>query len=120
MSPVIAKRAEALTEDAFKKEKLCPSFPWAKMAAYLLERWGGRMDGMGVPGYESQMAAAMSQRNATCGATGRTGRDTGHLNCAAAAHERPGLHWQSKKSLAYAPSDSRNTHWCDLQDAGDG
>jgi len=33
MSPVIAKRAEALTEGAFKKEKLCPSFPWAEMAA---------------------------------------------------------------------------------------
>ena len=33
MSPVIAKRAEALTEGAFKKENLCPSFPWAEMAA---------------------------------------------------------------------------------------
>ncbi|XEG73321.1 antiterminator Q family protein [Pseudomonas sp. abacavir_1] len=31
---------------------------------YLLEQWGHwRMDGMGVPGYVSQMAAVMSQRN---------------------------------------------------------
>lgn len=31
---------------------------------YLLEQWGWwRMDGMGVPGYVSQMAAVMSQRN---------------------------------------------------------
>ncbi|WP_231421678.1 YdaS family helix-turn-helix protein [Pseudomonas sp. Leaf59] len=33
MSPVVAKRAEALTGGAFKKESLCPSFPWAEMAA---------------------------------------------------------------------------------------
>ncbi len=33
MSPVIAKRAEALTGGMFKKESLCPSFPWAEMAA---------------------------------------------------------------------------------------
>lgn len=31
---------------------------------YLLEQWGWwRMDGMGVPGYVSQMAAVMSQAN---------------------------------------------------------
>ncbi|PMY37341.1 antitermination protein Q [Pseudomonas sp. GW456-L14] len=31
---------------------------------YLLEQWGWwRMDGMGVPGYVSQLAAVMSQRN---------------------------------------------------------
>ncbi|MEA5670450.1 antiterminator Q family protein [Pseudomonas sp. MH2] len=31
---------------------------------YLLEQWGWwRMDGMGVPGYVSQMAAVMSLRN---------------------------------------------------------
>ncbi|WP_311969324.1 YdaS family helix-turn-helix protein [Pseudomonas baltica] len=33
MSPVVAKRAEALTAGAFKKEILCPTFPWAEMAA---------------------------------------------------------------------------------------
>ncbi|NBB11794.1 hypothetical protein GVN17_19525 [Pseudomonas sp. SLFW] len=33
MSPIVAKRAEALTEGEFKKETLCPSFPWAEMAA---------------------------------------------------------------------------------------
>ena len=33
MSPVVAKRAEAVTGGAFKKESLCPSFPWAEMAA---------------------------------------------------------------------------------------
>jgi DNA-binding transcriptional regulator YdaS (Cro superfamily) len=33
MSPVVAKRAKALTGGAFKKESLCPSFPWAEMAA---------------------------------------------------------------------------------------
>ncbi|MFK0086392.1 antiterminator Q family protein [Pseudomonas sp. NPDC090755] len=33
---------------------------------YLLEQWGWwRMDGMGVPGYVSQMAAVMSQCNPT-------------------------------------------------------
>ena len=33
MSPIVAKRAEALSEGSFKKEDLCPSFPWAEMAA---------------------------------------------------------------------------------------
>lgn len=33
MSPVIAKRAELLTDGKFKKESLCPTFPWAEMAA---------------------------------------------------------------------------------------
>lgn len=33
MSPVIAKRAEDLTGGAFKKEALCPAFPWAEMVA---------------------------------------------------------------------------------------
>lgn len=33
MSPIVAKRAEALSEGFFKKEELCPSFPWAEMAA---------------------------------------------------------------------------------------
>ncbi|YCH23133.1 helix-turn-helix domain-containing protein [Pseudomonas sp. D1-3] len=33
MSPVVAKRAELLTDGGFKKEELCPSFPWAEMAA---------------------------------------------------------------------------------------
>jgi len=33
MSPVIAKRAEALTDGTFKKEDLCPAFPWAEMVA---------------------------------------------------------------------------------------
>ena len=33
MSPVVAKRAEVLTGGAFKKESLCPSYPWAEMAA---------------------------------------------------------------------------------------
>jgi DNA-binding transcriptional regulator YdaS (Cro superfamily) len=33
MSPVIAKRAEDLTGGAFKKEELCPAFPWAEMVA---------------------------------------------------------------------------------------
>ncbi|SER51932.1 MULTISPECIES: YdaS family helix-turn-helix protein [Pseudomonas] len=33
MSPVTAKRAEALTLGEFKKEDLCPTFPWAEMAA---------------------------------------------------------------------------------------
>jgi DNA-binding transcriptional regulator YdaS (Cro superfamily) len=32
MSPVIAKRAEALTGGSFKKEDLCPAFPWSEMA----------------------------------------------------------------------------------------
>lgn len=33
MSPVVAKRAEDMTHGKFKKEALCPSFPWAEMAA---------------------------------------------------------------------------------------
>jgi DNA-binding transcriptional regulator YdaS (Cro superfamily) len=33
MSPITAKRAEDLTGGSFKKEVLCPSFPWAEMAA---------------------------------------------------------------------------------------
>ena len=33
MSPVIAKRAEDLTGGSFKKEDLCPAFPWAEMVA---------------------------------------------------------------------------------------
>jgi DNA-binding transcriptional regulator YdaS (Cro superfamily) len=33
MSPVIAKRAEDLTGGTFKKEDLCPAFPWAEMVA---------------------------------------------------------------------------------------
>ncbi|MNW21256.1 hypothetical protein D3C71_2220660 [compost metagenome] len=33
MSAVVAKRAEDLTQGKFKKETLCPSFPWAEMAA---------------------------------------------------------------------------------------
>jgi DNA-binding transcriptional regulator YdaS (Cro superfamily) len=33
MSPVVAKRADDLTQGKFKKEVLCPSFPWAEMAA---------------------------------------------------------------------------------------
>ncbi|WP_438284243.1 transcriptional regulator [Pseudomonas alabamensis] len=33
MSPVIAKRAERATAGAFKKEALCPSFPWEELAA---------------------------------------------------------------------------------------
>ena len=32
MSPVVAKRAEALTNGVFKKETLCPSFPWAELS----------------------------------------------------------------------------------------
>ncbi|MFJ5240265.1 hypothetical protein ACIP86_26675 [Pseudomonas neuropathica] len=32
MSPVVAKRAEALTGGVFKKESLCPGFPWAEIA----------------------------------------------------------------------------------------
>ena len=33
MSPVVAKRAERLTAGAFKKEALCPSFPWDELVA---------------------------------------------------------------------------------------
>lgn len=33
MSPVVAKRAERVTAGAFKKEALCPSFPWDELAA---------------------------------------------------------------------------------------
>ncbi|MNJ58354.1 hypothetical protein D3C77_539830 [compost metagenome] len=33
MSPVVAKRAEALTAGKFKKEILCPSFPWDELVA---------------------------------------------------------------------------------------
>ena len=32
MSPVVAKRAEILTNGAFKKEALCPLFPWAELS----------------------------------------------------------------------------------------
>lgn len=32
MSPVVAKRAEDLTGGVFKKESLCPAFPWAEIA----------------------------------------------------------------------------------------
>ncbi|MNO55171.1 hypothetical protein D3C76_456570 [compost metagenome] len=32
MSPVVAKRAERLTEGKFKKEFLCPGFPWDEVA----------------------------------------------------------------------------------------
>jgi DNA-binding transcriptional regulator YdaS (Cro superfamily) len=31
MSPIVAKRAEALSSGAFTKEKLCPSFPWDEL-----------------------------------------------------------------------------------------
>ncbi|SDT01780.1 Putative antitoxin of toxin-antitoxin system, YdaS/YdaT [Pseudomonas asplenii] len=33
MSPLVAKRAEKMTAGAFKKEALCPSFPWEELAA---------------------------------------------------------------------------------------
>jgi len=33
MSPVVAKRAERVTAGAFKKEALCPGFPWAELVA---------------------------------------------------------------------------------------
>jgi len=32
MSPVVAKRAERLTHGKFKKEDLCPAFPWEDVA----------------------------------------------------------------------------------------
>lgn len=32
MSPVVAKRAERLTDGKFKKEVLCPTFPWDEVA----------------------------------------------------------------------------------------
>lgn len=32
MSPVVAKRAEILTNGEFRKEALCPSFPWAELS----------------------------------------------------------------------------------------
>jgi DNA-binding transcriptional regulator YdaS (Cro superfamily) len=33
MSPVVARRADRLTEGLFRKEELCPSFPWAEFEA---------------------------------------------------------------------------------------
>jgi len=32
MSPVVAKRADRLTAGKFKKEDLCPAFPWEDVA----------------------------------------------------------------------------------------
>ncbi|HEE9760134.1 TPA: helix-turn-helix domain-containing protein [Pseudomonas putida] len=32
MSPVVAKRAERLTGGKFKRQDLCPSFPWDEVA----------------------------------------------------------------------------------------
>ncbi|MEN5033832.1 YdaS family helix-turn-helix protein [Pseudomonas sp. TWI929] len=32
MSPVVAKRADRLTGGKFKKEDLCPAFPWEDVA----------------------------------------------------------------------------------------
>ena len=33
MSPVVAKRAQDQTNGKFRKEQLCPSFPWSALAA---------------------------------------------------------------------------------------
>ena len=33
MSPVVAKRAQVLTDGKFKKEDLCPAFPWEVLSA---------------------------------------------------------------------------------------